>query len=435
MMLLLAADTAAGATPDILVVTVDTLRADHLSAYGYPRKTSPSIDSLLSGGVRFTQARTVEPLTGPALASMLTSLYPHEHGSTRNGLRMREELASFPGLLARRGYETAAFVGNWTLRDSLSGMAEHFGTYDAVLTKKRWFGVLKSEATAEDINAAALEWLDRHVTTEPRRPFLLWVHYVEPHAPYALRKELLGQIGLNATGSFFSPRNRYDSEIAYVDSRIGTLLAGVGQRVDSRNLITVFTSDHGESLGEHGYWGHGRHLYEPTLWIPMGITWQGRVLSGPLDAPAMILDIAPTLLGLVGLEVPSLFRGFDWSGILTRGGRLPMDRVTLYQTHRMSVEPQEDQTALRRKGLLEVARIVQRQKEILRIKGHKHRAFDLLADPEEIESEVDENSEISEPLSDWLEEVRAGLATSDDLPPPSLTDDDLKALRALGYLD
>jgi arylsulfatase A-like enzyme len=426
---------APSATPDVLLITVDTLRADHVSAYGYSRNTTPEIDKLLAGGVRFSQARTVEPLTGPALSSMVTSLYPHEHGSTRNGLRIRENLASFPRLMARRGYETAAFLGNWTLRDALSGLAEHFDTYDAVLTRKRWFGMLKSEATADDLNGEAIEWLDQHFSEEPRRPFLLWVHYVEPHAPYGLRNEYLEQVGLGTTGSFFSPRNRYDTEIAYVDKRIGDLLADVRGRVDPKNLIVVFASDHGESLGDHGYWGHGRHLYEPTLWIPMGITWAGKVFSGPLDAPALIVDLAPTLLGLLGIESPAVFRGFDWSKILTQGGQLPMDRVTFFQTHRTAVEPQEDQTALRRKGLLEVGRIVGRQKELLRVKGHKHRAFDLLADPKEESSKVGEDSEVSAPLLEWLHEVEAGLATSDDLPPPSLTEEDLKALRALGYLD
>jgi choline-sulfatase len=432
---LAAAEPRLPAEPDVLLITVDTLRADHLSSYGYSRKTSPAIDALLSTGVRFTQARTVEPLTSPSLASMITSLYPHEHGSTRNGLRIRQDLASFPRLMSHRGYSTAAFVANWTLRDELCGLAEHFNTYDAVLTKKRWFGMIKSEATADDINQAAFEWLDTVFSTEPRRPFLLWVHYVEPHAPYGLRKEFLDQIGLSASSSFFSPTHRYDSEIAFVDQRIGTLLAEVHRRVPAEHLIVAFAADHGESLGDHGYWGHGRHLYEPTLWIPMGISWPGKVLTGPLDAPSLLMDVGPTVLGLIGMPSPSVFRGFDWSQILTRGGALPMDRVTYYQTHRTAVEPHEDQTQLRRKGLLEVGRIIGRHKEIYHLKGDKRRAFDLQADSGELDNKVPEGSAISPELKAWLDEVRAGLATSDDLPPPSLSEEDLAALKALGYLD
>ncbi|HYG64404.1 MAG TPA: sulfatase-like hydrolase/transferase, partial [Thermoanaerobaculia bacterium] len=107
--------------PNVLIVTVDTLRADRLSSYGYRRPTSPAIDKLLASGARFTQARTVEPLTNPALCSMFTSTYPHENGATRNGLRMRRGLPSAAATLGKRGYRTAAFVGNWTLRDEISG--------------------------------------------------------------------------------------------------------------------------------------------------------------------------------------------------------------------------------------------------------------------------------------------------------------------------
>jgi arylsulfatase A-like enzyme len=109
--------SAAEKPPSVLLVTVDTLRADRLSSYGYSRKTSPHLDALLRQGVRFTQARTVEPLTAPALASMLTSLPPQEHGSTRNGMRVRPDLLSMSKILRHNGYKSAAFVGNWTLRD------------------------------------------------------------------------------------------------------------------------------------------------------------------------------------------------------------------------------------------------------------------------------------------------------------------------------
>ncbi|HEY4588491.1 MAG TPA: sulfatase-like hydrolase/transferase, partial [Thermoanaerobaculia bacterium] len=137
---------AAQRFPNVVILTIDTLRADHVSAYGYHRPTTPNIDRLLAGGVRFTEARTVEPLTSPALASMLTSLYPHEHGATRNGLRLRPGLPSVARALGRRGYQTAAFVGNWTLKDRISGLAEHFERYDEVFTRKRWLGLFKDEA-------------------------------------------------------------------------------------------------------------------------------------------------------------------------------------------------------------------------------------------------------------------------------------------------
>jgi arylsulfatase A-like enzyme len=157
----------------VVILTIDTLRADHLSSYGYARPTTPNIDRLLASGVRFTDARTVEPLTNPALASMFTSLYPHEHGATRNGLRMRPGLPSVARALGRRGYESAAFVSNWPLKNRISGLGEHFDRYEEVFTRKRWLGLFKDEANAEDLTDAALAWLAR--PRRASRPFLLWV--------------------------------------------------------------------------------------------------------------------------------------------------------------------------------------------------------------------------------------------------------------------
>ena len=259
------------AAPNILLISVDTLRADRMSSYGYERATTPNIDKLLARGVRFSDARTIEPLTAPALASMLTSLPPHEHGASRNGLRMRGKLVSFSKILGRRGYSTAAFVGNWTLQDRLTGLGEHFETYNAVLDRKRWLGMIKSEATAQDLNERALEWLGEHLEAKRRKPFLLWVHYVEPHGPYELHGSMLDQLGIDF-GTEAEAADRYDTEVAWVDARIADLLDGVFERVSREETLVVFVADHGESLGDHGYWGHGRHLYDASLRIPMGVT-------------------------------------------------------------------------------------------------------------------------------------------------------------------
>jgi len=179
--------------PNVLIITVDTLRADHLGAYGYTRNTSPTLDKLMREGVRFTQARTVEPLTGPALCSMLTSRYPHEHGASRNGLRMRSGMASLPKALQAHGYRTSAFVGNWTLRDKLSGLAEHFEFYEEIVSRRRWFGLAKGEATAEDLNRAFADWLADHAARHGDRPFMAWVHYV---GPSRLERKVLDMLSL-----------------------------------------------------------------------------------------------------------------------------------------------------------------------------------------------------------------------------------------------
>jgi choline-sulfatase len=420
------------AAPNILLVSVDTLRADRLSSYGYERNTTPVIDGLLARGVRFADARTIEPLTAPALASMLTSLPPHEHGASRNGLRMRGKLVSFSKILGRRGYSTAAFVGNWTLQDRLTGLGEHFETYSSVLNRKRWLGMVKSEATAEDLNERAVDWLDTHLEAERRKPFLLWVHYVEPHGPYELHSSMLDQLGIEL-GAEVEAADRYDTEVAWVDARIGDLLAEVFERVSPQETLVVFVADHGESLGDHGYWGHGRHVYDASLRIPMGLVWEGMIAPAVQPEPALIIDLAPTLLSAAGLQTPDFFQGFDWLPVVTGESVAPTDRVMLFQAHKGTVLGKEDPRKARQKGLLEVARLVEQRKELVRAGGGRRQIYDLVDDPAETDSLA--SGELSPELARWLDEVQRGLELADNLPPPSLSDEDFEAMRALGYLD
>jgi arylsulfatase A-like enzyme len=418
------------ALPNVLLLTIDTLRSDRLSAYGYHRPTSPHLDRLLAGGARLTQARTVEPLTNPALTSLITARYPHEHGGTRNGLRMRPGLDSLPKLLSRRGYQTAAFVANWTLRDRISGLGEHFGTYEEVLTKRRWFGLFKGEADAADVTDAALAWLADYGGR--RRPFLLWVHYVDPHAPYQLHKEFAPRLGLGGRGSL-SKSDRYDTEVAFVDHHVGRLLAAIEDQPRlARRTLVVFTADHGESLGEHGYWGHGRNLHEPGLRIPMGFTWADRIRPQVIDSPALILDVAPTVLSLLGLPPEEGFRGHDWGGVFA-GGAAPAERVTWFQAHRGAVVTAEEAKNPRLGGLLEVGLLKAGMKEILDIGDLRVRLFDLHRDPAEARNLKDGEREPSDQLEEWRETVVAGLTRTGSFPPPALDPESLEQLRALGY--
>ena len=427
-----AGDPSPDAPPNVLLLTIDTLRADRLSSYGYGRPTTPHLDRLLARGVRFTQARTPEPLTNPALSSLLTSLHPHEHGATRNGLRMRPRLPSLASILDAHGYQTAAFVANWTLKDKLSGMAEHFDDYREVFTRKRWFGLMSDEATAHDVNAEALAWLEPRAGR--RRPFFAWVHYVEPHAPYRFQEAHAARLGLgrerDATRS-----DRYDTEIAFADDAAGELLEWIEARPEvARRTLIVFTSDHGESLGENDYWGHGRNLYEPGLRVPLGVAWPGRLRPATVDAPATLLDVAPTVLGLLGLDVTSGLRGHDWSAVLAGGGSPPAGRRTHYQAHKGAVLQAQDARQARRSGLLEIGVLEGGTKEVLRIQnGREHRLHDLAADPAEQRNLAAGNDEPTDPLGAWRDEVEHGLATAPDLPPVEIDEESAKKLRSLGY--
>jgi arylsulfatase A-like enzyme len=419
--------------PNVLIVTVDTLRADRMGGYGYERNTSPTIDKLMREGVRYSQARTVEPLTGPSLCSMLTSRYPHEHGASRNGLRLRSGMASLPKALQAHGYRTSAFVGNWTLRDKLSGLAEHFEFYEEILTRRRWFGLAKGEATADDLNEAFADWITDHAERQSDRPFMAWVHYVEPHAPYRNQKNFHKQLGFKP-GQALGAKDRYDTEIAAVDAAIAELLDIAGKKIDLDNTVIVFASDHGESLGEHGYWGHGRHLYEPTLHIPMAIRWPGHVPRATIDAPALLIDLTPTILGLVAPGVKGPFAGLDWTPVFN-GDEAPTNRITRYQTHRGAVLSKHDSDLARKAGLLEVGLIEKNRKEIFRMEKSRRWIFDLQADPKELQSLTKVNEYPTEGLLTWMRSVFEGLDEFDDMIPAPLDQESIDALRSLGYVD
>jgi arylsulfatase A-like enzyme len=426
------AAVAADRPPSVLLVTVDTLRADRMSGYGYQRATSPRLDGLFSRGTRFSLARTVEPLTNPALSSMLTGMLPHEHAASRNGLRIQEGLDSLPKVLSRHGFETAAVVSNWTLKGNLSGLAEHFDDYIEVFTRRRWFGVINAEATAEDVSDRAIDWLKERLDDPAQRPVLLWVHYVEPHAPYRFHEEFADRLGIEGADP---PRSdRYDTEVAAVDREIGRLLDWVERRVEGDRMIIVFTADHGESLGEHNQWGHGRDLYEQGLRIPMSFAWTGTVEQQVVDAPAQIVDIPRTLLDLLGLPAPASFRGVSWAAVL-RGRGQPPATGTCYQAHRGAVKGDSDSDRARSKGLLEVGVIEGERKETLRVETNVRVLFDLRADPGELQSLVAPGSTPSPELIRCVGVISSGLGSLDRLTTKKLDDETVEQLRALGYLE
>jgi arylsulfatase A-like enzyme len=424
---------AAPTGPHVLLISIDTLRADRMSSYGYERPTSPNLDRLLAGGVRFGRARVVEPLTNPSMCSTITSLPPHLHGATRNGLRLFKGLDSLPRTLGAHGYRTVAFVGNWTLKDKLSGLGDHFDQYEEILNRKRWFGFIRGEATAGDLSDAALAWMARHAEERPSEPAFMWVHYVEPHAPYKFQDDFAERLGLDPDKKP-KPSDRYDTEVAYVDHEIGRLLDGLEDVISSENLLVVFMSDHGESLGEHNYWGHGRNLYEPTLWIPMGLTWKGAVEPRVVSEPSLNTDLAPTVLGLIGIDAPESFQGFNWSGVLM-GGDPPERRVTRYQAHKGAVMSKHESDMARENGLLAIAQIQGERKEIWRVNGKSHEIFDLTADSAELVNLAAGNEAASDNLMGWVREIYAGLTRPGDEAPQALDDESIEKLRALGYLD
>ena len=281
---------AAASDPSLLLITVDTLRADRLEPYGASDVETPNLARLAARGIVFDRAYAVAPITLPSHASILTGLYPPQHGVRNNGINfLREDLETLAEMLRARGFRTAAFVAAAVLEDRY-GLAQGFEVYDDRIGSEgasttRW-GV--EDRPAGVVVRAARDWLDG---IGPRDRFFAWVHLFDPHAPYTPPSPFAER---------YSTRP-YDGEVAYVDAQIGQLLDH--PRLGEDVLVTV-VGDHGESLDEHGEGTHGILVYDSTLQIP----WILDLPTGPeglrSDTPTSQVDILPTILEFLGLDIP-----------------------------------------------------------------------------------------------------------------------------------
>ena len=321
--------------PNVVLITVDTLRPDHLSCYGYAWKTSPNIDQLAGEGTRFERAYTTIPLTGPAHMSLFTSRYPQELGVRRNGVAISTDhrAATLPQVLHSRGYRTAAFISAWPLTDRLTRIGKWFGHYDEELGRS--YQLFNSSRWAEDVTPRAVAWLKQNLGKG--KPVLLWVHYFDPHSPYDFRSDFadLERVGSAEPEEIEDAEMRervrnYDTEIAYMDWHLGKLLESIEELGQQNTTLVMLTADHGESLGEHGYVGHGRELFENIVRVPLIVRMPEKVRAGQVvSTPVSLLDVAPTIVDLTLARRPAKlnFSGRTLAGALTTGEPLPENPV------------------------------------------------------------------------------------------------------------
>ncbi|HEX9636565.1 MAG TPA: sulfatase [Acidobacteriota bacterium] len=311
---LLGAGCAAPARPRHLVLAViDALRADHLHCYGYRRKTSPAIDRLAAEGVRFERAYAQASWTRAASASLLTGRYPSSHGCLGRAGVLGDRELTLAELFAPAGFETAGFVANPNFRRRF-GLGQGFSTWIELFEGK----AMPQLTPATEVNWALREFLDRRAAAGP---LLVFVFYLEPHAPYAppagLAERFLPR--RRQPGERERARARYDGEIVAVDRAFAQLRADLERRGLWADSVVVLTADHGEELGERGAYGHGHSVFEEQLRIPLLIAGPSLPRGIAIGAPVQQVDLLPTLAELFGLEPPPDLAGRSLLPLLAAG--------------------------------------------------------------------------------------------------------------------
>ncbi len=439
--------------PDVILITVDTLRADHLGCYGYPKNTSPSIDALAADGILFENAFTTVPRTTPALASLMTGDYPRQHGLLTLVDVLPGERRTLAEVLSEQGYATAAFVTPSVPRQS--ALWQGFDVFDdRVHSEDR-------SARAEQVAARALRWLDEH---RGERLFL-WLHLWDPHfrydppAPHDAafdprggqrlsiyerldRGELkLGEVYFEndlAEDEIARAIALYDGEIRYTDEVIGRLLERLREESLYAPALVVFAADHGESLGEHGYhFEHGAYLYDASLRIPLILKLPlGRRAGSRVGDLAMIFDVAPTVLSTLALEERlgspgrDLSLAFDAGEPLREASFHESGRRYFAQNPRRYLEGPAGHWKSVREGNWKLIRIPTPDGDI-------HELYDLGADPGETRNLFREGDPVGRDLAKKLDTWLAGFGelTGGDEAAEAIDPGTAERLRALGYMD
>jgi arylsulfatase A-like enzyme/Tfp pilus assembly protein PilF len=304
------------ATPDVFLITIDTLRADHVGCYGYKQVETPALDSLANDGIRFTEAFTHSPITNTSHITILTGLLPSVHGVTDFAVPLSPQHVTAAELLKKQGYETGAFIGAVILDSNTlaPGLDRGFDFYDNFpkgdnkdaegKNKPRWGRV---ERRGMEVVDHAEAWLNQHRAG----PHFVWVHLYDPHDPYEPPPP-------------FSEKYKdhlYDGEIAYADSAVANWIAYLKKAGLYDNAIIIVTGDHGEGLGEHGEDTHGLFLYDSTLHIPLIIKMPSAARHGSVvDAQVRTTDILPTILAVTGVAPPAELNGESLVPLFEPGG-------------------------------------------------------------------------------------------------------------------
>jgi len=395
--------------PDVFLITIDTLRADHVHCYGYDRIRTPALDLLSEQGIRFTQAFTPSPITNSSHTSIMTGLLPSSHGVSDFGVPLAAKYPTLAELLAKGGYHTAAFIGAVILdsKNLAPGLDRGFEFYDnfpeLMTTKSRWG---RLERRAVEVEQRAESWLNSHAAGE----HFVWVHFYDPHDPYEPPPPY----------SEIYKDQLYDGEIAYADSALGHFLTYLKKQGWYEGAMIIVVGDHGEGLGEHHEDTHGIFLYDSTTHVPLIVKLPNEREAGrTVEGQARTTDIMPTILGLLGIAAPTNLDGDSLQPFLAGAEAAP--RTVFGETEyplRFGWSPLR---SIRKEGFKF-------------IEAPKPELYDLRADPGESHNHYEPWDGTVQKLRQELAELRVKSPSLKETSPPAVSASTIDELHALGYL-
>jgi arylsulfatase A-like enzyme/Flp pilus assembly protein TadD len=397
---------------NVLLVTLDTTRADYLGAYGNRQVATPHLDGLARDGVLFTRATTSVPLTLPAHASLMTGSWPMDHGVRDNGgFFLHDEQVTLAELLRADGLATFGAVGSFILHHGW-GVAQGFDSFDDRFETSggRPANRLNAQRDGARVVSAVLDWWEAH----PESRFFVWAHLYDPHYPYEAPEEFARRY----------PGDPYAGEIAYTDDLVGRLLAYLREHELYDSTLIVVVGDHGEGLDEHGEPDHGIFLYDSTLRVPLIIRAPGTRQRGNVERLARLVDVMPTVLDLLGLSIPAGLRGRSLLDAMNGAGD---DEILAYA---------EARYARYHYGWSELRSM--RDDRFKYIDAPRPELYDLREDPAELLNLVDTHAELAAEFKAELDHLIASTgdaaAGATDQDEAELDPETLERLRSLGYV-
>ena len=404
--------TARGA--NVVLITLDTTRADHIGAYGYAAARTPNLDALASEGLLFEQCITPSGYTLPSHSSIMTGLYPPAHGVRLNGdSALGDAQTTLAEKLSAQGYRTGAFVGAFVL-DGRWGLRQGFDHYDDQfqLGPDQRLDLARVQRPASAVVDGALQWLEQ----DRSKPFFAWLHFYDAHTPYEPPEPFRSQF--NGGG----PNAMYDGEIAFADSQVGRVMQWLREKGVADNTIVIVTSDHGEGLGSHGESEHGYYVYDYAVRVPL-------IMRVPAGAKARVtkqvrtIDIFPTVLELVSAEPAPDVDGESLLPLLDRSNDADAPRYAYSES--MATRLQYGWSAL----------------YSIRTNGHKFieaprsELYDLASDPGETKNRLDDQRRVALQLRRELAAIREAAETrAPKSQHANLDQETLSKLASLGYL-